>query len=104
MSENPEIIRPDDIKENQLIAALSYIWIVGIFIYLFKKDSPFVQFHAKQSLLLTLLTFIFSLLPLIGSVFWIAAVVLYIVGFFQALSGQYWDMPYLSKYAKKIPN
>ena len=41
-----------DINRNRHIAAASYIWVLCLIPLLFKRESKFAQFHAKQGLLL----------------------------------------------------
>jgi len=98
------VINPNDVQQNRVIAALSYCWIISIFVYLLKKDSAFAQFHAKQSLVLTLITLVFGWWGPIGMLIWVAAVIAYVVGFSQALAGKYWEMPLIADLAKKLPN
>jgi uncharacterized membrane protein len=37
-----------DVEKNKVTAAMSYIWIVSLYGLLFRKDSDFIQWHAKQ--------------------------------------------------------
>ena len=39
-------------QDDKIIAAFGYLWILFIIPLLFKKNNEFVQFHAKQSMLL----------------------------------------------------
>jgi uncharacterized membrane protein len=98
-----------DIDENKAIAAIGYLWVL-CFIPLFaKKDSPFAQFHGKQGFLLFVISvglWIIGWFPIIGwliSFFGgIALLALAIVGIIKALSGEYWEIPYIGQYAKKF--
>lgn len=94
-----------DINDNKLIAALSYVWVLFLIPLLAKRDSKFCQFHAKQGLLLFLVEVVGWLvfwIPIIGWLLFLAVVVVAIIGILKALSGQYWELPVLGEYAKKI--
>lgn len=94
-----------DITENKLVAALSYVWILCLVPLLLKKNSEYCQFHAKQGLVLfvvEVLGWLVMWIPFIGFILGILIVILAILGFINALQGKYWDMPFLSEYAKKI--
>ena len=90
-----------DIESNHVLAALSYLWILSIIILLIKKDSPFVQFHAKQGTVIFAATVIISFLPPL----WILNVLLWIVALIaliRAYQGQTWEIPGVKEVANKI--
>lgn len=89
-------------QENKLLAAISYLWIVSIIMLLIKKDSKFVQFHAKQGLVLFIASIILWFIPIIGWILNLLVVVAVVVGFIKALSGEYYKMPAVSILAEKI--
>ena len=94
-----------DVEENKVVAALSYVWILFLIPLLAKKESKFCQFHAKQGLVLFLIEVVGCLvfwIPIIGWILFIAVVVFAIIGILKALSGEYWEMPFIGEYAKKI--
>jgi len=98
-----------DVDENKLLAAIGYIGILCLVPLLGKKDSKFAQFHGKQGLVLCIawvINFFVGLIPIIGwlvaFVGTIALLVLSILGIIKALAGEFWEMPYLAEYAKKI--
>ncbi|MFA6533542.1 MAG: hypothetical protein WCT37_00030 [Patescibacteria group bacterium] len=94
-----------DIEENKVVAALSYIWILFLIPLLAKKDSPFCQWHAKQGLVLFLVEVVGSLvfwIPLFGWLLLLGVILLAVVGILRALIGEFWEMPILGAYAKKI--
>ncbi len=95
-------------QDDKVYAALSYLWILSLVPLLMKRHRPFVQFHAKQGFLLFLCEVIITLvspIPLLGwlvaFIGWILVIVFSILGLISALAGRYWEMPYLSDYAKK---
>ncbi|MFH0780327.1 MAG: hypothetical protein V1928_05795, partial [Parcubacteria group bacterium] len=48
----PEIVHSAHSKDDRAFAAISYISILCLVSLLLKKDSQFVQFHAKQGVVL----------------------------------------------------
>lgn len=94
-----------DIEENSTIAALSYVWALCLIPLLFKRKSKLAQFHAKQGLLLfaiELLFWWFFGIPIIGWALGLLVILLAILGVVNALSGNFWEMPFLGRYAKKL--
>ncbi len=94
-----------DVRDNSLIAALSYIWALCLIPLLFKRGSKFAQHHAKQGLVLFIIELIGWLIfwiPIIGWLLFIIVLVYSVLGIMNAVQGQWWEMPYLSKYAKRI--
>ncbi|MFA5358288.1 MAG: hypothetical protein WC310_00510 [Patescibacteria group bacterium] len=94
-----------NLSDNKTIAALSYIWVLFLIPLLAKREDKFCQFHAKQGLALFLVEvvggFVFWI-PLIGWALFLAVLVVSVVGILKALGGQYWEIPVLGEYAKKI--
>ena len=96
---------PADISQNKLFAAICYILsMVGIIIALLAaKESPFVQFHIRQSLKLAICEILLGLIAVVGAITiiapilaWIALIVLVVVEiicFFRALKGRAVEAP-----------
>lgn len=95
-------------KDLRILAAIGYLWILCLLPLLSKKDSEFVQHHAKQGLVLTIASFAVGLIwwiPIIGffaSLCGIGLIVFAVMGIRSALEGEYWEMPMLGKYAQQI--
>ncbi len=98
------------IKESQpvlthnekLIAALSYFWVASIVILLWKRNDPYIHFHAKQGFVLWLASILVWIIPPLA---WLlnAVVMLFILlGFVFALNGEQWRMPFVARVADKI--
>ncbi len=93
-------------SDSNLMAALSYVWILSVVMLIVKKDDEFVKFHAKQGTVLFVVSvlgmvlspFILFLGPLIG----VIVVVLEIIGFIKALSGEWFKVPVVGDLAEKI--
>lgn len=96
-----KIFNQNDVGANKSLAALSYIWILSVVLLLVKKDSQYVQFHAKQG------TVLFAISVFIGLIqpLWplnIVIVAIAIVGLIRAYRGQAWEIPFVKDLASKI--
>jgi len=94
-----------DIEENGHIAALSYIWAACLIPLLFRRKSKLAQFHAKQGLLLFAVELLGAWLfpiPIIGWALGFLVMLLSLLGVVNALSGNFWEMPFLGRYAKRM--
>jgi uncharacterized membrane protein len=90
-----------DIEKNKTVAALSYFWILFLIPLLGKKHSKFCQFHAKQGLILFIISFV-AWIPVIGWLIGLAILVIAILGILKTLEGAWWKIPYIYDYSKKI--
>ncbi|MFH1173193.1 MAG: DUF4870 domain-containing protein [bacterium] len=98
-----------DVEDNRVLAAISYVFILCLIPLLGKKDSDYVQFHAKQGLVLVIGWFVIWVILIIPVLGWlvnffgtIILIILSIMGIVNALAGKKWVMPFLGKYADKI--
>ena len=96
-------------SENKFLAAISYIGVLCLIPLLLKKDDKFVQFHAKQGLVLFIAEIVISfinIIPFLGQMIWffasLAFLLISIIGFIKAWRGEWWKIPYLHEYSKKI--
>lgn len=87
------------------MGALSYVSILAVIMLVIKKDDAFVQFHAKQGVVI----FVFSLLSMVPVIGWalapiigLVAIIASILGFIKAYQGEKYEMPLVSELAKKI--
>ena len=89
-------------QEEKMWGVASYFWIVSILVLLLRRNSKYVQGHAKQGLLL----FIGESLAIIPGIGWLIAlisVILAVVGIIKALNGEEWQIPFVGEaWAKKI--
>ena len=84
------------------MAALSYVWVLSIVFLFVKKDSPFVQFHAKQGVVIFAASFIFGFIPIIGWLLNIVVLVFAIMGIIAAYQGKLTKLPGISTIAEQI--
>lgn len=99
----PEIIpaKPfDDVEENKDIAALGYVWILSIVVFFTRKNSPFVRFHAKQGIVLFILSVAFWMVPMVGRLLELVVLALCALGFINAAQGKRKDLPLIGAFAR----
>jgi uncharacterized membrane protein len=98
-------IKDQDIEKNRTIASLSYFGLLCLIPLFGKRHSKFVQFHAKQGLALfglEVLCMLVYWVPLFGWMLAILFLTLSIVGIMKTLDGEYWKIPYIYEWSKKI--
>lgn len=89
--------------DDKLMAALSYLGILVLIPLLMKKESSFVQFHAKQGLVLFIAEVILWWIPFVGWFFLGPLVsILALIGLIMALMGKEWKIPVVWNIAEKI--
>lgn len=96
----------NDVEQNKAIAAIGYIWILCFVPLFMKRDSKFAQFHGKQGLVLFIVEIIISVLFWwiwwFGWILGLVTLILAIMGILQALQGNWWEMPIIGQFAKKL--
>jgi len=80
-------------QDDKNAAAISYIWIMSIFIYAAKKENPFIRFHALQAVALFLLSLLVFFIPIINQGLELFLGLLMIIGFLKAAGGEYYQLP-----------
>ena len=80
--------------ESRVLAGLGYIGVLCLIPLFGKKDDEFVQFHAKQGLVLFIaeaVAFFINIIPFIGQVIWsvlgIGFLAVSLFGIYKALKG-----------------
>ena len=97
--------------EENIEGALCYLlgWLTGIIFYLLEKNSDFVKFHARQSILtflpLSILAFIISWIPflgwIIGGLIWLLTLILWLVLMIKAYQGEKFKLPIVGDIAER---
>ena len=105
----PQIPQKPQSQQDNLIAILSYFGLLFLVPMLVVKDDPFVQFHAKQGLVLFIFeaaTAIFAAVPIIG---WVGAPILYIfwivlsiIGITNVVKNRQEQLPIIGQLADKF--
>jgi uncharacterized membrane protein len=91
----------NDIQKNKDIAAASYIPLLGAMILFLRRESPFVQFHARQGFVLFLAWIIFYAIPNIGPIISLLPVAGMIIGFLNAAQGEYYRLVFVADLAER---
>jgi uncharacterized membrane protein len=93
-----------DAKSNDnLMGAVAYLLgpVTGILLLLTEKKNPFIRFHAMQSTIVFIGTFIASLVPVIGWLIMpIVTLVLWVFLMWKAFSGEKYKLPYVGDFAE----
>lgn len=90
-----------DIEKNKFYAALSYFWILSVYVYLIKRKSKFAQFHAKQGIVLFLASLV-TFVPVFGQLLGLAILVFSVVGIVKANNGEWFKLPFVYELSKKV--
>ncbi len=99
--------------QDKIQLVLSYFSILCLIPLLTVKDSKFVNFHAKQGLVLvgagvafsvvnTILSMIFAPLGFLGCLIGPALLVVSVLGIIKSLKGEWWRIPGVADVADKI--
>ncbi|MBI5046819.1 DUF4870 domain-containing protein [Candidatus Micrarchaeota archaeon] len=90
--------------DSKLMAAISYVWIIGVLMYFTKKEDAYVRFHAVQSILFGIAASIVisvTVFVLIGflliPVYFLA--ILFLA--YKAYNGEKYMLPVLGEMAEK---
>lgn len=89
------------IDDRKIFAILCYLSIFSIIAYVLKKDDEFIQFHAKQGMVLFLGIFLIYI-PVIGGILGLGILTLSIIGAIKAYQGEKYRIPVVADLADKI--
>jgi uncharacterized membrane protein len=90
----PEEIQ--DIRDNRPFAVISYMYVLSIVALLAKPKSKFVQFHARQGVIIFILAVLFMFTPAFIMVpVELLLFLAIVVGVFQASNGFYYKLPFI---------
>lgn len=101
-----------DFEQNKVFAIVGYIGILFLVPLLAAPNSRYARYHANQSIVLFIATIVASgaffvlghipflgrVLGVVGSVVWIASLVLMVLGIVNAASGKCQPLPVLGKF------
>ncbi len=100
-----EINKIPPTTDRNLMAALSYVWILSLVMLVVKRGDAFVQFHAKQGVVLLIISILASVLlwvPVLGFVAWALSIAGMVIGFVHAWQGKEYKLPYIYGWSQKI--
>jgi len=75
-------------------------FVTGIVFLVVEKKSSYVKFHARQSTITFLILLALSWIPVIGFVFWILGIFLWLLLMIKTLQGQKYLLPIVGKMAE----
>lgn len=90
--------------DSKLMAAISYVWIIGLILYLTKKDDAYVRFHAMQSILMGVVAGVVIgalMVVLIGFLLFPLYFLYVLFCAYKAYQGEKYMVPVLGKYAEQ---
>lgn len=90
-----------DAKMNKNRAVLSYLWILCLVPLLSDRESEFEKFHARQGFILFVLSFA-TVVPFFGQILMLILVAVSVVGIFKVVDEDWWEIPYVHEWSKKI--
>lgn len=113
MEETTQVVQEVEQKRVKfglrLWTVLAYVWVFAFVPYFLKRKNEFVQFHAKQGVVIfitELILILVSTIPIIGQlvgmVGFLFCTFLSIKGIIMGLAGKKWRMPILGRYASKL--
>lgn len=116
MEENEEFSQEKEQKEEKIVkfglrlwTLPAYVWVFAFVPYFLKRKSEYVQFHAKQGVVLFIVEIILVLIspiPIIGLIVsffgFVFCAIFSIIGMFKGLAGKKWVMPIIGKFANKM--
>ena len=96
-------------QTDRVLAVLSYLWIFFVVPLVLRPESAFIQFHAKQGIVVALAWFmlwVVGIVPLLGwLIFFVGSIVLLavnVLAIVKAWQGEMWRIPYLHQYVAKL--
>ncbi len=104
-----ENFEPEDIRQNRVLAAASYISVLFVLPLILRPNSRFARFHANQGLILFLADAIlattkfgfgifqvlpWALNPLIGLI----TLAYFLYGFIYAINGKAKELPFIGRF------
>lgn len=98
-----------EIKEGAPFAALSYVFFLWIFSFIFKKDNNFAHFHARQGIVIFIFEIaclFFPIIPFIGVIVYRAGMFILLMvslyGVYSSLIGKMVKIPVIGNIAEKL--
>ena len=98
----------EDVEKNKGMAALAY-FIFFLPLLTEAKDSPFVKFHVKQTIVLIVAAVAIAVVGVIPFIGWliaaiapVALLVLWVIGLLNAINGKEEYVPWIGKYADQF--
>lgn len=88
-------------SDQNLMAAMSYLWLISIIMLAVKRNDEFIQFHARQGVVLLIIS-AFGLIPVIGWIVWCLAILGMVIGLYHAWRGERYEIPFVFGWSEKL--
>ncbi|MBF0448123.1 MAG: hypothetical protein HQL67_07990 [Magnetococcales bacterium] len=105
----PGVVKRESGLLSWSLAAISYLGILALVPLLINRRDPYVQFHARQGLVLWIweVLAVFSLaVPVVGRIFFqtssLICFILSAIGLISVLLGRAWRLPLVGQWADKL--
>src|SRR6056297_1100984 len=89
-----------DVELNKAVAALSYVWILFLVPLLLKRKSEFSQFHAKQGMILFLISLL-TIIPILGQILFFVLLIISVISIVKVINGEWWKIPFVYEWSIK---
>ena len=94
-------IKENKIQDEKIWAFVGYLGIFCLIPLLLKKDNKFVQFHAKQGLVMFIAECLIWI-PVLGRLLAVLLLIVWIMALIKVFNGEYWKIPVIGNIAEKI--
>ena len=91
----------DDVQKNKDVAAFSYVWVMSVIVYVARRDSSFVRFHATQAMILFAVSIPVWFIPYIGRYLELLVLAAAVLGFMAAAQGEWKRLPLVGRFSVK---
>lgn len=93
-------------EDEKLFAAIGYFAFLFVIPLIVKPKSAYCKFHAKQSMVLFLITILIFVvlfaIPMVGSLLTLGIFAVYVLAIYRAYKGEFWNIPLISNLTGKI--
>lgn len=94
------------IDDDRIYAVMSYLFLLVIVPLLLRRNDPFVYFHAKQGIVLSI-GFVIAVIATVwssalGSILFLLFLTIDVIALVQALLGRRWKIPVIGDIAQRF--
>ena len=109
MTQTQETVPQAPAKQVNVVAVLSYLWVLFVIPLLVAKDDAFVKYHVKQGIALFIAELVLMVVGMVPFIGWILApiggiltLILAIIGIVNVLQGKEAELPVVGQYARNF--
>lgn len=86
---------------DKLYAAVAYISLLSIVVFLLKRNNEYVAFHARQGIILFIASLVWWI-PILGWVVVALAYIFMVIGFLKAYEGDWFKIPFVHQLSERF--